>query len=172
MLSSNSFAEASISASQYTPDTAGVDALLGAALGGPPPVPSSASESAASPEKSCPVKAKLSTDVMSGMWNQDLPVFFSPTRAASVSSLTSAMLGPPGANSAQQEVEFHQQALGVLVPTSSSSSTATSSSPVQDMTIHKAVRICPVCTKRITADNLTRHEKSHGSVFFFYIYLR
>ena len=34
LLSSNSFAEASISASQYTPDTAGVDALLGAALGG------------------------------------------------------------------------------------------------------------------------------------------
>ena len=42
LLSSNSFAEACISASQYTPDTAGVDALLGAALGGPPPVPSSA----------------------------------------------------------------------------------------------------------------------------------
>ena len=164
LLSSNSFAEASISASQYTPDTAGVDALLGAALGGPPPVPSSASESAASPEKSCPAKAKLSTDIMSGMWNQDIPVFFSPTRAASVSSLTSAMLGSPGANSAQQEVEFHQQALSVLVPTSSSSSTAISSSPVQGMTIHKSVRICPVCTKRITADNLTRHEKSHGSV--------
>ena len=77
LLSSNSFAEASISASQYTPDTAGVDALLGAAPGGPSPVPSSASESAASPEKSCPAKAKLSTDIMSGMWNQDIPVFFS-----------------------------------------------------------------------------------------------
>ena len=32
LLSFNSFADASISASQYTPDTAGVDALLGAAL--------------------------------------------------------------------------------------------------------------------------------------------
>ena len=66
---------ASISASQYTPDTlwqAGVDALLGAALGGSPPVPSSASESAATPEKSSPDKAKPSTAVMSGLWNQDL----------------------------------------------------------------------------------------------------
>ena len=104
------------------------------------------------------------TAIMSGLWNQDLPVSFSPTRAASVSSLTSAMLGSPGANSAQQEVELHQQDLSVLVPTSSSSSTATSHSPVQGMTIHKVVRICPVCAKRITADNLTRHEKSHGSL--------
>ena len=104
------------------------------------------------------------TAIMSGLWNQALPVSFSPTRAASVSSLTSAMLGSPGANSAQQEVELHQQDLSVLAPTSSSSSTATSSSPVQGMTIPKVVRICPVCAKRITADNLTRHEKSHGSV--------
>ena len=64
--------QASISASQYTPDTmwqAGVDALLGAALASSPPVPSSASES---PEKASPDKAKPSTAVMSGLWNQDL----------------------------------------------------------------------------------------------------
>ena len=58
---------ASISASQYNPDTmcqAGVDASC-AALDGSPPVPSSASESAWSPEKPL-------TAVMSGVWNQDL----------------------------------------------------------------------------------------------------
>ena len=67
--------QASISASQYTPDTmwqAGVDALLGAALAGSPPIPSSASESTASPEKASPDKTKPSTAVMSGLWNQDL----------------------------------------------------------------------------------------------------
>ena len=74
------------------------------------------------------------TAIMSGLWNQDLPVSFSPTRAASVSSLTSAMLGSPGANSAQQEVELHQQAPRSVPTPVALSLSCSSSSPSRDLT--------------------------------------
>ena len=96
--------------------------------------PSFASESAMSPEKSGPDKVKPSTDVRSGLWNQDLMlndshISSSPTRAASVSSLTS-----PSAAHAQQEVELHQQAPRSVPTPVALSLSCSSSSPSRDLT--------------------------------------
>ena len=96
--------------------------------------PSFASESATSPEKSGPNKVKPSTDVRSGLWNQDpmlgdYHVSSSPTRAASVSSLTS-----PSAAHAQQEVELHQQAPRSVPTPVALSLSCSSSSPSRDLT--------------------------------------
>ena len=118
--------------------------------------PPFASESATSPEKSGPDKVKPSTDVRSGLWNQDLMlsdshISSSPTRAASVSSLTS-----PSAAHAQQEVELHQQTVSGPIL---SSSVAGSISPTQES---KNFKFCKVCMQKISAHNFVRHCLLHG----------
>ena len=158
--------------------------------------PSFASESATSPEKSGPDKVKPPTDVRSGLWNQDLMlsdshISSSPTRAASVSSLTSP-------SAAQQEVEFHQQAPRSVPTPVALSLSCSSSSPSRDLTepsnavlaqqeveLHqqamngpvfsssvagsisptqesKNFKFCKVCMQKISAPNFVRHCLLHG----------
>ena len=158
--------------------------------------PSFASESATSPEKSGPDKVKPSTDVRSGLWNQDLMlgdshISSSPTRAASVSSLTSP-------SAAQQEVEFHQQTPRSVPTPVALSLSCSSSSPSRDLTepsnavlaqqeveLHqqtmngpvfsssvagsisptqesKNFKFCKVCMQKISAPNFVRHCLLHG----------
>ena len=158
--------------------------------------PSFASESATSPEKSGPNKVKPSTDVRSGLWSQDLMlsnshISSSPTRAASVSSLTSP-------SAAQQEVEFHQQAPRSIPTPVALSLSCSSSSPSRDLTepsnavlaqqeveLHqqamngpvfsssvagsisptqesKNFKFCKVCMQKISAPNFVRHCLLHG----------
>ena len=158
--------------------------------------PPFASESATSPEKSGPDKVKPPTDVRSGLWNQDLMlrdshISSSPTRAASVSSLTSP-------SAAQQEVEFHQQAPRSVPTPVALSLSCSSSSPSRDLTgpsnavlaqqeveLHqqtmngpvfsssvagsisptqesKNFKFCKVCMQKISAPNFVRHCLLHG----------
>ena len=158
--------------------------------------PSFASESATSPEKSGPDKVKPSPDVRSGLWSQDLMlsnshISSSPTRAASVSSLTSP-------SAAQQEVEFHQQAPRSIPTPVALSLSCSSSSPSRDLTepsnavlaqqeveLHqqamngpvfsssvagsisptqesKNFKFCKVCMQKISAPNFVRHCLLHG----------
>ena len=142
-------------------------------------------------EKSSPDKVKPSTDVRSGLWNQDLMlsdshISSSPTRAASVSSLTSP-------SAAQQEVEFHQQTPRSVPTPVALSLSCSSSSPSRDLTgpsnavlaqqeveLHqqamngpvfsssvagsisptqesKNFKFCKVCMQKISAPNFVRH---------------
>ena len=140
LLSSNSFADASISASQYTPDTAGVDALLGAALGGSPPVPSSALESAASPEKSSLGIAEPSTAVMSALWNQEL-------------------VSTSGPNDKPDRLKTTpRRGLRTMQPCKT-----TDEEPKIEKKAARSLRTCRHCHIKVPGNNYCRHLSTHSS---------
>ena len=158
---------ASISASQYNPDTmwqAGIDASC-AALDGSSPVPSSASESARSPEKSTPFVTKPLTTVMSGVWNQDLK--FNP--------------GPVD-RPHRLKTYNPRRGLRTLQPCTTTAITTTSTRPALPSTqwdpdtsritdeeseieekVARTLRTCPHCKTRVSQDNYQRHLATHGN---------
>ena len=134
---------ASISACQYTPDImcqAGVDALLGAALGGSPPVPSSALESAASPEKSSLGIAEPSTAVMSALWNQEL-------------------VSTSGPNDKPDRLKTTpRRGLRTLQPCKT-----TDEEPKIEKKAARSLRTCPHCHIKVPGNNYCRHLSTHSS---------